>query len=85
MSHDRVNSPEIRLTQEYLAMMLGAERSAVTIAAATLQNSGLIRHTRGVITIISRPGLEGVSCECYDVARAQFSALLPLAGGANAN
>jgi CRP-like cAMP-binding protein len=84
MSHDRVGTPEIRLTQEYLAMMLGAQRSAVTIAAAILQKFGLIRHTRGVITILNRSQLEGVSCECYGVARAQFDGLFSTARQENA-
>lgn len=76
MTHDRVGSPEIRLTHEYLAMMLGTQRSGVTIAAATLQHAGFISYGRGIISILDRPGLEGASCECYEVAREQFSGLL---------
>lgn len=76
MTHDRVGTPEIHLTHEYLSMMLGTERSRVSIAAATLQNAGLIRYGQGVIRILNRPGLEDASCECYDVARQQFSGLL---------
>jgi CRP-like cAMP-binding protein len=76
MTHDRVDSNEIPLTQEFLAMMLGTQRSGVTIAAATLQNAGFIRYGRGIITILDRDGLEGASCECYDVARDQFSGLV---------
>ncbi|MDQ6779889.1 MAG: Crp/Fnr family transcriptional regulator [Candidatus Eremiobacteraeota bacterium] len=76
MSHDRVGSADIRLTHEYLAMMLGTQRSGVTIAAATLQHAGLIRYAKGVITILNRIGLEGASCECYAVAREQFGGML---------
>jgi CRP-like cAMP-binding protein len=76
MTHDRVGSPEIRLTHEYLAMMLGTQRSGVTIAAATLQNAAFIKYGRGVIQILDRDGLEGASCECYEVAREQFGGLL---------
>ena len=72
MTHDRVGATQIRLTQEYLAMMLGTQRSGVTIAAATLQNARFIKYARGVITILDRAGLEAASCECYDVAREQF-------------
>ena len=77
MSHDRVNNPQIRLTQEYLGMMLGTQRPTVTIATATLQNAGLIRYARGTITILNRSGLESASCECYEVARTQFGGLAP--------
>lgn len=77
MTHDRVDSNEIRLTHEFLSMMLGARRSGVTIAAATLQQAGFIRYSRGHIVIVNRLGLEEAACECYEVARLQFSALLP--------
>jgi len=76
MTEDRVDSTEIKLTHEYLAMMLGTQRSGVTIAAGTLQNAGFIRYGHGVITIVDRSGLEGASCECYDVARQQFGGFL---------
>jgi len=76
MTQDRVDKAEIRLTHEYLAMMLGTDRSGVSTAAATLQNAGFIRYARGVITVLDRPGLEDASCECYDVAREQFGGLL---------
>jgi CRP-like cAMP-binding protein len=76
MTHDRVNRDEIQLTHQYLAMMLGTGRSGVTIAAATLQQAGLIRYAHGTIWILDRSGLEGVACECYDVAHEQFAGLL---------
>jgi CRP-like cAMP-binding protein len=76
MTQDRVDSSKIRLTHEYLAMMLGTQRSGVTIAAGTLQKAGFISYGHGVITILDRTGLEGASCECYDVAREQFGGLL---------
>jgi CRP-like cAMP-binding protein len=77
MTHDRVAANKIRLTHEFLSMMLGARRSGVTIAAATLQQAGFIRYSRGHIVIVNRRGLEDAACECYEVARLQFSALLP--------
>jgi CRP-like cAMP-binding protein len=76
MTQDRVGSNEIGLTHEYLAMMLGTQRSGVTIAAGTLQQAGFIRYARGVITVLDREGLEGASCECYEVAREQFGGLM---------
>jgi CRP-like cAMP-binding protein len=76
LTHDRVNSEKIALTHEYLAMMLGARRSGVTIAAATLAQAGFIRYAHGHLVILNRQGLEEASCECYGVARAQFGPLL---------
>lgn len=58
----------IPLTQEFVAMMLGASRPSVTIVAGTLQNAGLIRYRRGHVTVVDREGLEGASCECYQTA-----------------
>lgn len=79
MTQDRVGSDSMELTHEYLAMMLGTQRSGVTIAAGTLQQAGFITYGHGVITILDREGLEGASCECYDVAQAQFGGLLRMA------
>ncbi|GAC1657450.1 MAG: Crp/Fnr family transcriptional regulator [Gemmatimonadaceae bacterium] len=76
MTQDRVEGDKIALTHEYLAMMLGTNRSGVSIAAATLQNAGLIRYAHGKITILDRDGLESSACECYAVAREQFGGLL---------
>jgi CRP-like cAMP-binding protein len=76
MTQDRVGIQEIGLTHEYLAMMLGTQRSGVTIAAGTLQQAGFIRYARGTITILDREGLEGASCECYEIAREQFGGLM---------
>ena len=82
MTVDRVGLNDIPLTHEYLAMMLGTGRSGVTIAAATLQQAGLITYSRGTIQIIDRAGLESASCECYTVARNQFGGFLRLVDGA---
>jgi CRP-like cAMP-binding protein len=76
LTHDRVHSDKISLSHEYLAMMLGARRSSVTIAAASLQHAGFIRYAHGHIVILNRMGLEEASCECYAVAREQFGPLL---------
>jgi CRP-like cAMP-binding protein len=76
MTRDRVDSDDVPLTQEFLAMMLGTGRSGVAIAASTLQKAGFITYSHGVIKILDRPGLEQTACECYAVARAQFDGLL---------
>jgi Crp-like helix-turn-helix protein len=76
MTHDRMQSDEFLLTQEFLAMMLGVQRTGVTAAAGALQRAGLIRYTRGNVTIIDRRGLVRRSCECYDVSKKEFDRLL---------
>jgi CRP-like cAMP-binding protein len=76
MTHDRMQSNEFLLTQEFLAMMLGVQRTGVTAAAGTLQRAGLIRYNRGNVTIINRRGLRQLSCECYGVSKMEFDRLL---------
>jgi CRP-like cAMP-binding protein len=76
LCHDRVGEDEIRLTQEFLAQMLGTRRSRVSEAAIILQAAGLIRYSRGIITILDREGLEQFVCECYQVVKAEFDRLL---------
>jgi CRP-like cAMP-binding protein len=76
-SHDRTDGDALALTQEYLSEMLGVCRSTVTLAAGALQRAGLIRYSRGTITVLDRAGLEGVSCECYRIIRGHHEQLLP--------
>jgi CRP-like cAMP-binding protein len=68
MAHDRMESNEFPLTQEFVAMMLGASRPTVTVVAGTLQKAGLIRYRHGRVTIVDRESLEAASCECYRTA-----------------
>jgi CRP-like cAMP-binding protein len=77
---DRVGGPIIPLTQEYLAVMLGVQRTTVSGSAAALRELGLIRYSRGRVEVQDRPGLERKACECYDVCRQIFDDLLPEAG-----
>jgi CRP-like cAMP-binding protein len=76
MTHDRMPSNEFLLTQEFLAMMLGVQRTGVTAAAGALQRAGLIRYRRGNVTMIDRRGLLRGSCECYGVSKKEFDRLL---------
>jgi CRP-like cAMP-binding protein len=77
MSQDRLGQPDLPLTQEFLAEMLGVQRSTVSDVARTIQDKGLIRQGRGVITVTDRPGLEAAACECYEIIRQKFQQLLP--------
>ncbi len=76
-SLDRLDTHEIWMTQELIANMLGVRREGVTEAAFALQKAGLIRYTRGLITVIDRPALGRRSCECYAVVKAEYDRLLP--------
>lgn len=76
LCQDRVRSNQFALTQETLAQMLGVRRASVSVVAAILQKAGLIRYSRGKITILDRAGLETASCECYRVVKAEFDRLL---------
>ena len=69
-AHDRMENDEFPLTQEFAAIMLGASRPMVTIAAGALQKAGLITYHRGHVTIVDRKTLESASCECYRAATA---------------
>jgi CRP-like cAMP-binding protein len=76
MSRDRVGSDELRLTHEYLSLMLGSRRASVTEALRPLQDAGLVRSVRGRIFILDGPGLEARACECYAVVRDDYDRLL---------
>jgi len=76
MTHDRMHSDEFLLTQEFLAMMLGVQRTGVTAAAGALQRAGLIRYKRGNVTVLDRRGLMRRSCECYGISKREFDRLL---------
>ena len=76
-THDRVDSDEIALTQEYLAEMLGVQRTTVSGVARLLQERGLISYRRGRMIIIDRPAIERSACECYRNVQNHFRAMLP--------
>jgi CRP-like cAMP-binding protein len=69
LSLDRLPSNELIMTQELIANMLGVRREGVTAAAGKLQDAGVIEYRRGHITVLDRPKLEKMSCECYEVVR----------------
>lgn len=78
LTHDRVNGDKhFPLTQEFLGQMLGVRRASVSVAEAILQRAGLIRCTRGTVTVLDREGLEAAACPCYGIIRGEFARLLP--------
>jgi CRP-like cAMP-binding protein len=76
MTHDRVDSDQFALTQQFLAHMLGVRRASVGTVAGKFQRAGFIRYSRGVITIVDRPGLEAAACECYRIIEAEYERVL---------
>ena len=76
LSLDRLPTDTLTMTQELIANMLGVRREGVTEAAGHLQRAGLIRYSRGRITVVDRPGLEKAVCECYAVVKSEFNRLL---------
>jgi CRP-like cAMP-binding protein len=75
MVQDRTRSETLNLTQEFLATMLGAQRTTVTVVAGTLQASGLIEYRRGTVRIVNRENLEETACDCYQVNKRLFYSL----------
>jgi CRP-like cAMP-binding protein len=76
LSHDRLPTDRLIMTQDLIANMLGVRREGITHAAKRLQNAGYISYVRGDMTILDRQGLEGQVCECYQVVRTEYSRLL---------
>jgi CRP-like cAMP-binding protein len=77
LSLDRLSGSVLVMTQELIANMLGVRREGVTEAALDLQRQGLIRYSRGRISVLDRPGLERRTCECYAVVKLEYDRLLP--------
>jgi CRP-like cAMP-binding protein len=77
LSLDRLTSNKLNMTQELIANMLGVRREGVTDAAGKLQKLGVIQYARGRITVLDRPKLERLCCECYAVVKKETDRLLP--------
>jgi CRP-like cAMP-binding protein len=77
LSLDRLQGNELVMTQELIANMLGVRREGVTEGALKLQTLGVIRYSRGRITVLDRDGLEQRTCECYAVVKTEYDRLLP--------
>ncbi|MCS4510084.1 Crp/Fnr family transcriptional regulator [Xylophilus ampelinus] len=74
---DRMDGNQMVMTQELISNMLGVRREGITEVAIKLQKAGLIRYTRGRITVLNRLALERRSCECYAVVKHEYDRLLP--------
>jgi len=81
LSLDRLSSSRLAMTQELIANMLGVRREGVTEAASKLQKLGVIHYRRGQITVLDRPKLEQLCCECYAVVKRETDRLLPNVAG----
>jgi len=79
LSLDRLPGNQLNVTQELISHMLGVRREAVTEAAGKLQAAGLIRYSRGRITVMDRSGIEALVCECYTAAKVETDRLFDLA------
>ncbi len=66
---DRAHSNTFKLSQEFLADMLGSTRSTLSITAGLLRDAGLIKHSRGTVQILDTKQLEARACECYHVIK----------------
>ncbi len=75
-SADRMESESLNLTQEFLAQMLGVQRSTVTVAAGELQRAGMIGYSRGKIHILDRAKLSHSACECYEIVCSSYTRIL---------
>ena len=75
MCHDRVGADEFPITHEFLAQMLGVRRATVTVIAGMLQKAGIVRYSRGIVSIVDREKLEEASCECYRIINAEYDRL----------
>jgi CRP-like cAMP-binding protein len=76
LCHDRVGADTFPMTQEFLAQMVGVQRTTITEEAVRLQGMGAIRYARGVLTVTDRRALDAAACECLAVIRREYELLL---------
>jgi hypothetical protein len=76
MAHDRADSDDLPITQEFLALMLCVYRPSITVVAGILQRAGIIGYGRGHVTVLDRCALEATACDCYRLAKRRFDSLL---------
>ena len=76
MCHDRLDGEQIELTHEFMAMMLAVRRSGVTVTLHTLEGTGAIRASRGLVTIRDRDRLHEIAGPSYGGAEAEYARLI---------
>lgn len=76
INHDHQQSKTFLMTHDQISNVLGVRRESVSLAAAQLQNNGLIEYSRGKIEMLDRKGLEATVCECYGVVKEQYDRIL---------
>ncbi len=76
MTQDRAHADSFHITQEFMAFMLGVRRVGVTKAAGSLQDRGLIKYSRGNMTVLDRRGLKAAACTCYKADRDSYDRIL---------
>jgi len=76
MTHDRVHGDQFEMTQEFLSMMLGVHRPAVSVAMGVLQNAGILQYRRGRVNVLDRARLQDASCDCYRITQRERERLL---------
>jgi CRP-like cAMP-binding protein len=81
ITHDRVQGDEFNLTQEFLSSMLGVHRPSVSLVAGMFQQAGLIKYSRGRMTVLDRVKREETACECYAAMRRLYKVLLGMSHG----
>jgi len=75
MMQYRVATDCFVMTQQFLSYMLGVQRPSVTLVVGNLQKAGLIRHHRGEMEVLDRPGLKATACACYHMVRQRYHRL----------
>lgn len=73
---ERSEENRLPLTQEFLAQMLGVQRTSVGMIAGALQNRGIIKYSRGKIEIKNLDALRGSVCECYHLVKHDYDKFL---------
>ena len=79
---DRIDADDLPLAHEFLSQMLGVRRTTVTLAAHTLQKAGVIDYRRGKVQITDRAALEAISCDCYQMVKANLAVITATAQAA---
>jgi CRP-like cAMP-binding protein len=69
MTHDRMETDDFRLTQEFMSNMLGVRREGINKAAGMIQKPDLISYSRGHVRVLNRVGLEAIACQCYAIIK----------------